>query len=211
MALIAAGIAVYGVVFGSLAQQTGLGLAQAVSMSLIVYSGAAQFVVLPMFHSGVGLPAIVLTVGAMSLRHVVMGLSLATYLPHVPIIQRLFLAYAVNDETFAVISSRARRQVTPPAFMAGAAFITIIAWTGSTWLGFALGQVLPAPETLGLDFAFTALFIALLVPLVRSLGAAVALLVAAVVSVPLVPLTGLGVAVAIGGALGAIIGGIFER
>jgi 4-azaleucine resistance transporter AzlC len=211
MALIAAGIAVYGVVFGSLAQQTGLSLAQAVSMSLIVYSGAAQFVVLLMFHSGVGLPAIVLTVGAMSLRHVVMGLSLATYLRQVPIIQRLFLAYAVNDETFAVISSRTRRQVTPPAFMAGAAFITIIAWTGSTWLGFALGQVLPAPETLGLDFAFTALFIALLVPLVRSLGAAVALLVAAVVSVLLVPLMGLGVAVAIGGGIGALIGGIFER
>jgi predicted branched-subunit amino acid permease len=89
--------------------------------------------------------------------------------------------------------------------------MAMVAWTVSTWLGFSLGQVLPAPETIGLDFAFTALFIALLVPQVCSRGAVVALLVAALVSVPLTPVLGLGIAVALAGVLGAVIGGSFER
>jgi 4-azaleucine resistance transporter AzlC len=198
-------------VFGSLAQQAALNLGQAMAMSLLVYSGSAQFVILPLLQSGAALPGIALAVGAMSLRHVVMGLSLAPSLRQTPIVQRLLLAYAVNDETFAVISDRIRRQGASPAFMGGAALMAMVAWTVSTWLGFSLGQVLPAPETIGLDFAFTALFIALLVPQVCSRGAVVALLVAALVSVPLTPVLGLGIAVALAGVLGAVIGGSFER
>src|SRR5689334_638561 len=65
MALVAAGIGVYGVVFGSLAQQAGLSLVQAVGMSLIVYSGAAQLVILPLLQSGSVVGEIALAVGAM--------------------------------------------------------------------------------------------------------------------------------------------------
>jgi predicted branched-subunit amino acid permease len=50
--------------------------------------------------------------------------------------------------------------------------------------------VLPAPETLGLDYAFTALFMALLAPQIHSRGALIALIVAALVSVPLTPIAG---------------------
>ena len=209
MALVALGIAVYGLVFGSLAQQASLTLEQAMAMSLFVYSGSAQFVVLPLLQSGAPMTGVVLAVGAMSLRHVVMGLALAPSLRHITIVERLLLAYAVNDETFAVISDRIHRQVVSPAFMGGAAFAAMLGWIGSTWLGFSLGQVLPAPESIGLDFAFTALFIALLAPQLRSRGALVALLVATMVSVPLTPVVGLGVAVAIAGILGALIGGAF--
>jgi branched chain amino acid efflux pump len=211
MVLVAMGIATYGIVFGSLAQQAGLSLMQAVGMSLIVYSGAAQFVILPLLQSSASLANIALAVAAMSVRHVVMGLALAPSLRTVPLVERLLLAYAVNDETFAVISERIQRAGASAAFMGGAAFITVLAWVGSTWLGYAVGQILPAPESLGLDFAFTALFIALLVPQVRSRGAVVALLASAIVSVPLTPMAGLGVAVAAGGVVGAIVGGMFER
>ena len=207
MALVALGIAVYGLVFGSLARQASLSLEQAMTMSLFVYSGSAQFVILPLLQGGAPLVGVVLAVGAMSLRHVVMGLALAPSLRRTPLAQRLLLAYAVNDETFAVISDRLNRQVVSPAFMGGAAFAAMLGWTVSTWVGFSLGQVLPAPESMGLDFAFTALFIALLAPQLRSRGAFVALIVAALVSVPLTPVVGLGVAVAIAGILGALIGG----
>jgi 4-azaleucine resistance transporter AzlC len=211
MTLIAAGIGVYGIVFGSLAQQAGLGLANAVGMSLVVYSGAAQFVMLPLMQSGASVFGIALAVAAMSLRHVVMGLALAPSLRHVGLGPRLLLAYAVNDETFAVISARVQRAGATPAFMAGAATITLAAWVASTWVGHSVGQILPAPESLGLDFAFTALFIALLVPQVTSRGGVVAMIVAAIVSVSLVSVAGLGVAVAAGGVAGALIGGVFER
>jgi 4-azaleucine resistance transporter AzlC len=204
------GIAVYGLVFGNLAQQASLSREQAMAMSLFVYSGSAQFVILPLLQSGAPLTGVVLAVGAMSLRHVVMGLALAPSLRHTPLVQRLLLAYAVNDETFAVISDRNQRQVVSPAFMGGAALAAMLGWTVSTWVGFSLGQVLPAPETMGLDFAFTALFIALLAPQLRSRGAFVALVVAALVSVPLTPITGLGVAVAIAGIIGALVGGTFD-
>jgi 4-azaleucine resistance transporter AzlC len=211
MALAALGIAVYGLVFGSLAQQASLAGVQTMAMSLLVYSGSAQFVILPLLQSGASLASVALTVGTMSLRHVVMGLSLAPSLRHARLPQRLLLAYAVNDETFAVISDRIRRGGASAAFMGGAAFSAMIAWTASTWLGFSLGQVLPPPETLGLDFAFTALFIALVVPQVRSRGAVMALAVAAIVSVPLTSIVGLGIAVAVAGLLGALIGGWVER
>jgi predicted branched-subunit amino acid permease len=90
MALVAAGIGVYGVVFGNLGQQAGLTLAEVVGMSLIVYSGAAQLVILPLMPSGAALAEIALTVDAMSLRHV-MGLALAPSLRETPLVQRSWL------------------------------------------------------------------------------------------------------------------------
>jgi predicted branched-subunit amino acid permease len=91
MALVAAGIGVYGVVFGNLGQQAGLTLAQAVGMSLIVYSGAAQLMILPLMQSGAALAEIALTVGAMSLEYVSMGLALAPSLRKTPLVQRSWL------------------------------------------------------------------------------------------------------------------------
>ncbi|MFN0071527.1 MAG: AzlC family ABC transporter permease [Chloroflexota bacterium] len=211
MVLVAVGVSVYGMVFGRLSEQAGLTLVQSMGMSLITYSGAAQFVALPLLQSGASLATITLAVLVMSLRHVVMGLSLAPALREQPLFRRLLLAYAINDETYAVVSARAAREGFQPAYMAGAGLVTALAWVAGTWLGFALGQFLPSPESLGLDFAFTALFIALVVPQIKGAGGLIAMLVAGGVSIALTPFLGLGLAIAVSGVLGALLGGWFER
>jgi 4-azaleucine resistance transporter AzlC len=209
--VVGVGVVIYGVVFGSLAQTAGLSLAQAVGMSLIVYSGSAQLVSLPLLQMGAPAGSIVLTVVAMSLRHIVMGLSLSRYLGHLRLLPRMILAYAVNDESYAITTMRIARNGFQASYFMGAGLVMFIAWTVSTALGHVAGQFLPSPSVLGLDFAFTALFIALLVPQVRSRPAAIAVVVGAVLSVGTSLVAGVGVAIAVGGAGGALAAGLVDR
>jgi predicted branched-subunit amino acid permease len=44
----------------------------------------------------------------------------------------------------------------------GSGIASFLAWNGATAAGYAFGSVLPDPAAIGLDFAFTAVFVALL-------------------------------------------------
>ena len=52
--------------------------------------------------------------------------------------------------------------------MLGAGLVLYVGWVGGTVIGVVAGGSLGDPATLGLDAAFPALFLALLVPLVRN-------------------------------------------
>ena len=73
-----------GLVFGTLAGQAGLGAGEAVLMSALVFSGAAQFVVLGLWVAPLPVATIVFATLVVGLRHVLMGVALAPVFSKLP-------------------------------------------------------------------------------------------------------------------------------
>lgn len=85
-------------------------------------------------------------------RHVLMGASLTPKMGGFSLLQRLGAFYVLTDESWALAERRAMRRPITPAYWFALAPALPIAW---------LGSFLGDPERLGVDFAFTALFIGL--------------------------------------------------
>ena len=178
-------IVAYGIVWGGLARQAGLSLGELVAMSLLVSAGTAQFVALPMLQAGAPAWLLVVTTYVVNLRHYLMAASLAPYFAHLSRGRLAVLAHGISDESYALTMARYARTRAHPAYFAGSAAATFVAWYTGATLGGLLGGRIPDPYRYGLDFVFPAVFIAILARTIRApwqwavagVAAAVALLV----------------------------------
>jgi 4-azaleucine resistance transporter AzlC len=204
-----------GFAYGVLAQEAGLSPRNTVLMSLLVYAGASQFIATGLFAIGMSPLSIVLTTFVTNLRHLLMSASLAPHVRHWRKPLLAAFAYQVTDETFAV---HAARFVSAPALApVGKAEVFCVnlvaqaAWVFGGWLGIAGGQVIPDPRPWGLDYALSAMFIALLVLQIRDrIQVGVALLAgAAAVGLTLIGLDQWAIVLAT--VIGATVGGIWEN
>jgi predicted branched-subunit amino acid permease len=111
--------------------------------------------------------ALVLSTLLINARHVLMGASLARKVASFPLAQRLLGAWCLTDEAWALAERRALGQQLTPAYWFAVAGILPVVWISATFLGAWLGSFLGDPARIGADFAFTALFIALIAGLWR--------------------------------------------
>lgn len=153
-----------GVAFGVVARTQGLTLMEIALMSTLVYAGSAQFIGVSMIATGEQTSAIILTTFLVNLRHLLMSASLAQHFPGLRWWKGTAIGLQLTDESFAVASTHFSAGV-PPGFrwMAGLNLTSQASWIGSTVLGGWIGQALPDPTALGLDFALAAMFIGLLI------------------------------------------------
>jgi 4-azaleucine resistance transporter AzlC len=155
-------IVAYGVVWGGLARQAGLSLGELVAMCLLVTAGTAQFVALPMLQAGAPAWLLVVTTYVVNLRHYLMAASLAPYFAHLSRGRLALLAHGVTDESYALTMARFAAHRPNPAYYAGSAATTYVAWYVGAAAGGILGGRIPDPHRYGLDFVFPAVFIAIL-------------------------------------------------
>lgn len=181
---VAISIASYGVVWGVLAGQAGLSLPEVLLMSGLVFAGASQFVALDMWTPG-SLPIvpIILAVGIVNLRLMLMSATLRPLVAHQPAHRGLAAMFFVSDEQWAMTMSELRKGRGSLAFMLGTGVLSWVSWVGSTVAGRALGAFIDDPTAYGLDFAFTATFLALLLGMWKGRGDIVPWLVAALVAI----------------------------
>ncbi len=165
---VAVSIAAYGVVWGVLAGQAGLGVLEVVLMSGLVYAGASQFVAVELWTPG-ALPigTIVFAVAIINLRMLLMSATLRPLFSDVPRWRALLAMFLVTDEQWAMTMAEMRQGRGSVAFMLGIGALAWFAWVGATLTGRLLGAVIADPATYGLDFAFAATFIALLLGMWR--------------------------------------------
>lgn len=143
--------------FGALATQVGLSMPAAVTMSIWVYAGAAQFAALEGVKQDLFWASIVLTMLLINLRHIPMSLASNRIFERFGRGQRLFLAHGLTDEAFALdISGKPRSQ----SYYIGIHSLCWLTWISGTWIGCQLGAKLPVQW---LSFALPSLFICLLV------------------------------------------------
>jgi branched chain amino acid efflux pump len=150
---------VYGTVFGGLAAQAGLTVAQVLGMTVLVFAGASQFVAVPMLATGAPAVAIVVTTYVVNMRHYLMAATLAPSFRGFRRAWLALIAHVINDESFAVAVARSR---PPDAWIyLGSAVAIYGAFGGGVVVGVSLGGLVERPERYGLDFAFPAVFLAL--------------------------------------------------
>ena len=157
---------VYGTVFGGLAVQAGLRSIEVLGMSLLVFAGASQFVAVPMIAAGTSPLAIVLTTYVVNMRHYLMAATLAPAFSTSPRAWLALVAHGINDESFAV--AVARQNPPDPWFFIGSVVAVGGSFVGGVVVGTALGGLVADPARWGLDFAFPAVFLALVGAQLRS-------------------------------------------
>jgi predicted branched-subunit amino acid permease len=118
---------------------------------------------------------------------------------------RFIHAQLTVDETWAVAAEGEGEGRFNPKVLLGAGVTLYAAWVGGTVLGVAFGDLIGDPATWGLDAAFPALFLALLVPQLTSRDARLAALLGAAIALALTPFTPAGVPI-IAASLGCLVG-----
>jgi 4-azaleucine resistance transporter AzlC len=157
-----------GIAYGILARQAGFSLFQAVSLSLFVYAGAAQFIAVSMITAGANPATIIATIGLVNLRHLLYSASVAPFLQKIGISRLLILAFGLTDEAFSIESVVLPQEAKTPAYVFGLQLAPYLAWNAGSLLGGLLGGWLSGIQALGLDFALPAMFIALLIPQIKT-------------------------------------------
>jgi 4-azaleucine resistance transporter AzlC len=180
---LALSIFTYGISFGVLARQAGLSLVEAFLMSSLVFAGASQFIALELWHSPLPIATLLLTTLVINLRHILMSASLSPWFLKLPAWNAYGCFFFLNDESWALTMAEFAKGKPNAGFLLGTGLMTFIAWVSSTVVGQLLGSTITDPAQWGLDFAFTAVFIVLLVSLWRGKSNFLPWTVAAIVAV----------------------------
>lgn len=151
-----------GLLWGTLAAAKGISPLEALMMSVIVFAGSAQFVAVDMWKDPVPVLLLTFTALIINVRHVLMSASLSRHVEAIPRAWHPLVAYFLVDESWALAERRVLETPLTLAYYLGITVPLAATWWISTGVGAMLGRALGDPTALGLDFAFSAMFIAIL-------------------------------------------------
>ena len=164
-----------------------MGRVAPIVMSATTFAGSAQFAVGSILHAGGTVAAAILAAVLLNVRYAPISISVADLFSG-RVTKQLVQSQLIVDESWA-ISARGGGRFERDVLL-GAGLLLYPCWVAGTALGVLGGGFLGNPNRLGLDAAFPALFLALLVPQVssrRSFAAAFAAAAIALAIVPVVP------------------------
>jgi 4-azaleucine resistance transporter AzlC len=159
---VAAGVAVFGVVFGLVAGQKGLSLLETGLMSALVFAGASQMIALELWASPVPVAALTLAALVVNLRYLVMTAALVPALGGVGPARAYGSLFFTADENWAVAVAEIRRGNRDAGFFLGTGLALYLFWLSATVLGRAFGSAVPEPARYGLDVVGPLVFVALI-------------------------------------------------
>ena len=153
----------FGLIFGVLAIDVGFTPLQAMGMSLIVFGGASQIVLLQLFSGGASSLVIISSVGAVNSRHLLYGAVVSEHLSDLKLVWKIIISYFLIDQAFAISNEYFKKNKERNRYfhLVGGGAACWIIWQSTTLLGIILGSAIP--EKLGLSFAVPLTFLALLV------------------------------------------------
>ncbi|MDT3766596.1 AzlC family ABC transporter permease [Gleimia hominis] len=177
---VAAGYLPLGIGYGMYTVAAGISWWWIIPMSLLVYSGATQFVLTGLISAHAGLVEVAFTAFFVGFRHVFYGLSFPLRLVRSKL-GRLYGVHALTDETYAVLTMRKPGELTGK----------VVLWTQflnhSYWLfGSVVGGLLMRGmhfDASFMAFSLTALFVVLAMDSYRQNPRPLVLLVAVVCAV----------------------------
>lgn len=175
----------FGLLFGVVATEAGLDLAQAMAFSIVVIAGAAQFTAVSLLDDGAPVLVAIAAALAVNLRMAMYSAALVTRLGPAPFWQRAVVAYFNVDQTFACADRRYGEfpgwsVPTRIAYFLGAAAPVCPMWYVLTLIGALAGEQIP--DWLALDFAVPICFLAIIAPALRTLAHVAAALTSIVLS-----------------------------
>ena len=148
--------------FGIMMNQAGFPFYWAYLVSLTVYTGAFQFVIISFLSAGAGITTIALTALAMNCRHMFYGV---TFLKEFKSMGKRYpyMIFSLTDETYALYCSlEYPEELDHHQVMFDIAWLSCVYWLIGTLVGALLGQIIPF-DFEGVDFCITALFVTILI------------------------------------------------
>jgi 4-azaleucine resistance transporter AzlC len=193
---LAAAIGLVGISFGTLAAAAAIPLPIAAAMSVLIFAGGSQFLLVAVAAAGGSPFAAVLGGLLLNARHLPFGLAMSGVVAdRWP--ARLLGAHLMIDEAVAFSRARGTGPRARAAFWT-AAVLLFVFWNAGALLGLAVGAAVPNPDTFGVDAAFPAALLALLLPSLRRADAARVGLVSAAVALAATPVLPAGMPVLLG-------------
>ncbi len=164
-ASLAAGLGMYplGLAFGLIVVQAGLPWWMAPALSVAVFAGSLELLLVGLISAGTSLATIALTTLVVNFRHVFYAFSFPLHVVRHPV-ARAYSVYALIDEAYAMTAVRPEGWTSWRLLSMQVAFQAY--WVGGGLTGVAVAAVLPGPIE-GLEFALCALFITLTLDAVR--------------------------------------------
>lgn len=203
IALVCAADAVVGASFGAIAVGLGLPAWLPVLMSVVVFAGAAQFLFVGLVAAG-GSPVAAVAAGLLvNARHVPFGFAVGDVLG-TGWLRRIVGSHLMVDETVAFTVAQAEPARRRKAYwLCGTSLF--LSWNAGVVLGTYGGQAVGDTDALGLDAAFPAVLLALLLPSLGTPGTRRAALTGALVALAATPFlpAGLPVLLALAGVAAA--------
>ena len=155
---LAPGIVAWGLMTGVAMVKSGMGVTEALMMSLLVFAGSSQLAAVPLLLAGAPVWVILATGFCVNLRFVVFSLHLRQYLFHLPRWQRIGHGYFTADMSYVQFTSRFEHPATDcagrraqEAYLAGNDMVNWVSWVGSNLIGVLLSNLIP--QHWGLGFA----------------------------------------------------------
>ena len=175
----------FAVLFGVVATEAGLSVAQTIGFSLLVIAGASQFTAIQLMTENAPVFIVIAAALAVNLRMAMYSASLQPYLGEASLGQRATAAYLNVDASYALAVQEFEKRPNWSVgerfgYFCGTMVLMFPLWVIGTWIGAVAGDALP--DNLNLDFAMPIMFLALTAPMVKTLahlGAAVASIVGA--------------------------------
>lgn len=153
-----------GLSFGIVAASAGMSVLMSTLMSLIVYAGSAQFILVSLLVIGTPIVSIALSVFLVNSRMILMSMTTANFFKKNSLFENILLGSLITDESFALSMNKLNYTDGKLTFkwFNTVNVMAYLVWAVSTAVGAMLGKIISDPEKLGLDFALVAMFIGLL-------------------------------------------------
>ncbi len=184
--LLGLAVGVFGATFGVLASESGLSTPQTMVMSALVFTGASQFTAVSVVAAGGTALTAIVSALLLALRNGVYGMSISGRITARGW-RRWVAAQLVIDESTAMTVVEQDEVAANVAFWWTGVSV-FVCWNAGTLLGVVAGNAIGDPASLGLDAAFPAGFLSLMMPQLRDTTKRTAALLGATVAAVAIPL-----------------------
>lgn len=152
-----------GIACGILLHAAGMNFLLTLLVSIVVFSGGAQFILASLLVIDAPISTIFMTLFFLELRYALLGSSLSKYFTNESPQMVLAFSFSMNDENYAV---NYLKFVTDKHWTARDALMvehySLISWAGGNMIGGLIGNMISIDLNI-VDFALTALFLYMIV------------------------------------------------
>jgi predicted branched-subunit amino acid permease len=207
------GVIAFGLIVGAVAERQGFSFVHHVALTVLVYSGIAQLVMLELWPKLIDLgtvatfSALTAVIGS---RMFLMSVSMRPWFGKLPAWQSYPGLFLLTDASWLIAMRYHGEGGRDPAAYYGAAIIITLGWIVGTVAGYFLGGFVVEPKTYGLDLVLPVFFAAMLVPLWSGARRAIGWGVAGVVAVIAEQMLPGYWFIIIGAVSGALVGGLLD-
>lgn len=156
------GYVVLGFGFGILSESAGYGIWWVLAMSVFIYAGSMQYLMVSLLTSGASVISTALATLMVNARHLFYGISMIDKYKGAGA-KKPYLIFALTDETYSLVChGDAPEGVNPHLYYFLVSLFDQIYWIIGSVLGAIVGSAVTF-NSAGIDFAMTALFVTVFV------------------------------------------------